>query len=211
VAASGAAISSSLLVPGGLALLGAGLSLFYFNYGWMVQTPVVKARLVDVVMKTLHANSLTEDQQRAISDVTKIYKALSDMADKFAEMEKSSNGTGAFMTQECRNRLVCQTYSEFDGLLDLTRGAATLLKVPLKRLDQDLLLEYLIAADRGHHATSSGQACGALYGGCSMPEVSIKSTLRDMVGIEYEREAAGNTLEEGAVPPLSPGGVEPPV
>lgn len=49
------------------------------------------------------------------------------MADKFADMEESSNGT-EIMTQECRNRLVCQTYSEFDELLDLTRGAATLLK-----------------------------------------------------------------------------------
>ena len=79
VATSGAVLSSSLMVPGGLAILGAGLSLFYFNYGWLVQTPVVKARLVDVVMKTLHSNSLTEDQQRAISDVTKVMKKLSLM------------------------------------------------------------------------------------------------------------------------------------
>ena len=70
--ASGAVLSTSLLVPGGLAVLGAGLSLFYFNYGWLVQTPVVKARLVDMVMKGIHVSSLTDEQQRAIGDVTKV-------------------------------------------------------------------------------------------------------------------------------------------
>ena len=69
--ASGAALTSSLLVPGGIAILGAGLGLFYFNYGWLVQTPVVKARLVDLVMKGTHTSFLTEEQQRAIGDVTK--------------------------------------------------------------------------------------------------------------------------------------------
>lgn len=66
-----------------------------------------------------------------------VYSALSEIADKVAKMEESSqlqNTTRAnatselLLTQDCKSRLVCQTYHEFNELLDVTKGAATLLR-----------------------------------------------------------------------------------
>ena len=69
---------SSMWWPGGLAALGAGLSLFYFNFIWY-PTPVVTARLQNIVSGSMPSNSLTEEAQRAIGDVTKVIRKNSSL------------------------------------------------------------------------------------------------------------------------------------
>ena len=64
----------------------------------------------------------------------------------------------------------------------------------MKNLDQQLLLEYFLAADRGHHLTSSEDTCDDFYNACQLPEISIKNTLRDLVGIQYDANVDENIL-----------------
>ena len=69
------AVPASLMVPGGLAVLGAGLAMFYFNYVWY-PTPIVRARLMDMMLAGTQSSALTDDQQRAITDVSKVGNSL---------------------------------------------------------------------------------------------------------------------------------------
>ncbi|KAF2354256.1 hypothetical protein FHG87_014990 [Trinorchestia longiramus] len=193
--ATASALPASVLVPGSLAVLGAGLSLFYFNFVWH-PTPVVKARLINVLQNWSHSNVLTVEQQQAIGDVTKVYSALSDLAAKLGALEDRLNSTSnnanvsnheALVSQPCKNKMVCQTYSEFQDLFKMTKSAATLLGSTLDHLDQEMLLEFLLAADRGHHA--SGRAgnltCDDFYPACPLPPISVRETLQDLVGITH--------------------------
>ena len=69
----------------------------------------------------------------------------------------------------------------------------------LTGLDEDLLLEYFLAADRGHHVTAQGQQCRDFYPECPMPEVSIKTSLMNLVAIEDK----GNAIDEKASEPVN--------
>lgn len=57
-----------------------------------------------------------------------------------------------------------------------------------------MLLEYFLAADRGHQLLNrSDLTCDDFYTECAIPAISVKNTLRDLVGIEYDR--ADNSLD----------------
>lgn len=75
-------------------------------------------------------------------------------------------------------------------------------------MDQDLLLEYFLAADRGHHLGASGLQCDDFYDSCKLPEMSIKNALRDLVGIQYDEVIDTNSLGDGNMPLTSDKSIE---
>ncbi|CAL4066152.1 unnamed protein product, partial [Meganyctiphanes norvegica] len=166
---SDSAISSTLAIPGSMLIVALGLALFYFNFVWY-PTPVVTARLVQMISNKFPEHTLNDDQQKVVGKMYEVFRGL-----------ESQTTLDHAWTPQCRSRLVCQVHEELPGLWKVTNMSSNIFRTisatrPGGNTDVG---QYMAAAEHG----ASGQDCMQHYNKCAIPDMPIKDLVLHLVGL----------------------------
>ncbi|KAK3864718.1 hypothetical protein Pcinc_029612, partial [Petrolisthes cinctipes] len=173
------ALGPSMVLPGGMLVVGLALATYYFNYIWY-PTPVVTAKLGKILSDSMEDDDpfLTSHHQKAITEVYEVFRGLEKHTQQQQQQQGEGEGEGGggggggegsvLWSGECRSQLVCEVHRRLPALWHVTQACSTIFRslVDGKEVgDVDSEVErYLTAGRRG--AEGINKSCHHYYPAC---------------------------------------------